>query len=165
MMPSISWGGIPRPEKLFSVPWRKFIYDVSNLSGNRLANCSPVTRNIRIPIVSIPTRRNAAMTTHSGTLESPSIVIQIAPARTRIRKRSQKINFEAIIGGEEDPRFTAPIETNSGDIENPSPMGLKTQTVSESAEGLVELFSTQKELLDRLFIRANDFLSKNQYIN
>ena len=44
-------------------------------------------------------------------------------------------------------------------------MGLKTQTVSESAEGLVELFSTQKELLDRLFIRANDFLSKNQFVN
>lgn len=87
------------------------------------------------------------------------------PPRVRSRNVSQEINFEAIIGGEEDPRFTAPIETNSGDIENPSPMGLKTQTVSESAEGLVELFSTQKELLDRLFIRANDFLSKNQYIN
>ena len=85
--------------------------------------------------------------------------------RVRSRNVSQEINFEAIIGGAEDPRFTAPIETNSGDVENPSPMGLKTQTVSESAEGLVELFSTQKELLDRLFNRANDYLSKNQYIN
>ena len=85
--------------------------------------------------------------------------------RVRSRNVSQEINFEAIIGGAEDPRFTAPIETNSGDVENPSPMGLKTQTVSESAEGLVELFSTQKELLDRLFIRANDFLSKNQFVN
>ena len=87
------------------------------------------------------------------------------PPRVRSRNISQEINFEAIIGGAEDPRFTAPIETNSGNTEDPSPMGLKTQTISESAEGLVELFSTQKELLDRLFIRANDFLSKNQYIN
>ena len=83
-MPSISWGGMPRPEKLLSVPWRKFIYDVSNLFGNRLASPSPVTRNIMIPIVSIPTSRKAAITTHPGTLESPSIVIQIAPIRTRI---------------------------------------------------------------------------------
>ena len=93
---------------------------------------------------------------------SPKLV---QAARTRSRNISQQINFEAIIGGEEDPRFTAPIETDSGNVEKPSPMGLKTQSIDEAAEGLVELFSAQKEVLTRLFIRANDFLSKNQFVN
>ena len=96
-------------------------------------------------------------------VESPPKLIQ--PARTRIRKRSQKINFEAIIGGEEDPRFTAPIETDSGDVENPAPLGLKTQKVNNDAEELIDLFNDQKEKLNTIFSRATDFLSKNQFIN
>jgi len=87
------------------------------------------------------------------------------PARTKTRNISQQINFEAIIGGTENPRFTAPIETNSGDVENPSSLGLATQSINESSEELIELFSEQKEVLDKLFIRATDFLSKNQFVN
>jgi len=87
------------------------------------------------------------------------------PARTRSRNVSQKINFEAIIGGSEDPRFTAPIETDSGDVEKPSSMGLKTQTIGKNNDSLIELFSEQKEVLNKLFIRATDFLSKNQFVN
>jgi len=87
------------------------------------------------------------------------------PARTRSRNVSQQINFEAIIGGSEDPRFTAPVETNSGDVEKPSPMGLKTQTIGKNNDNLIELFSEQKEDLNKLFIRATDFLSKNQFVN
>ena len=96
-------------------------------------------------------------------VERPLKLVQAA--RTRSRNISQQINFEAIIGGEEDPRFTAPIETDSGNVEIPSPMGLKTQSIDETSESLVELFSAQKEILTRLFIRANDFLSKNQFVN
>ena len=96
-------------------------------------------------------------------VERPPKLVQ--PARTRIRKRSQKINFEAIIGGEEDPRFTAPIETDSGDVENPAPLGLKTQKVNNDTEELIDLFNDQKEKLNTIFNRATDFLSKNQFIN
>ena len=96
-------------------------------------------------------------------VERPPKLVQ--PARTRTRNRSQKINFEAIIGGEEDPRFTAPIETDSGDVENPAPLGLKTQKVNNDAEELIDLFNDQKEKLNTIFNRATDFLSKNQFIN
>jgi len=89
----------------------------------------------------------------------------VEPAKTETRKISQKINFEAIIGGEEDPKFTAPIETDSGDLENPAPLGLKTQKVNNDTEELIDLFNEQKEKLNTIFNRTTDFLSKNQFIN
>ena len=81
------------------------------------------------------------------------------------RTRSQKINFEAIIGGEENPRFTAPIETDNGDVENPAPLGLKTNKVNRDTEDLIELFKDQKERLNVVFNKATDFLSRNQFVN
>ena len=36
----------------------------------------------------------------------------ITPGRIKTRRIKQKINFEAIIGGAEDPRFSAPIQLN-----------------------------------------------------
>ena len=130
-------------------------------------------------IINIPARRIRVKTgeTWSGeaiyghatvpgftkTVERPPKLMQAAATKTR--NVSQQINFEAIIGGSEDPRFTAPIETNTGDVENPSAMGLMTQTIDENSDDLIEMFSRQKEVLDRLFIRATDFLSKNQFVN
>ena len=96
-------------------------------------------------------------------VERPPKLVQ--PARTRTRKRSQKINFEAIIGGKEDPRFTAPIETDSGDVDNPASLGLKTEKVNNNTEELIDLFNDQKDKLNNIFNRATDFLSKNQFIN
>jgi hypothetical protein len=89
----------------------------------------------------------------------------VSRARTRVRNRKQKINFEAIIGGQENPRFTAPVETDSGDIENPAPLGLKTEQVNTDTEELIDLFNEQKEKLNTIFNRTTDFLSKNQFIN
>ena len=42
------------------------------------------------------------------------------------------------------PRFTAPIETDSGDVENPAPLGLKTSKVNRDTEDLIELFNGSK---------------------
>ena len=89
----------------------------------------------------------------------------VSRARTRVRSRKQKINFEAIIGGQENPRFTAPVETDSGDVENPAPLGLKTEQVNTDTENLIELFNNQKNQLNVIFNKATDFLSRNQFIN
>ena len=97
------------------------------------------------------------------TVERPPKLVQ--EAETRTRTRSQKINFEAIIGGEENPRFTAPIETDSGDAENPAPLGLKTSKVNKDTEDLIDLFKEQKERLNVIFNKATDFLSRNQFVN
>ena len=50
-------------------------------------------------------------------------------------------------------------------MENPAPLGLKTQKVNNDAEELIDLFNDQKEKLNTIFSRATDFLSKNQFIN
>ena len=89
----------------------------------------------------------------------------VSLGRMKLRTKKQKINFEAIIGGAEDPRFTAPIETDSGDMDNPSSMGIKTEKINNNAESLIDSINSQKERLNNIFNRATDFLSKNQYIN
>ena len=101
----------------------------------------------------------------------------VRPARTRVRHKTHKINFEAIIGGEENPRFTAPIQTDEPTSEETNQVfgsvntttktqvGLKTERVDQSSEELIELFNRQKDQLNMIFNKATDFLSKNQFIN
>ena len=96
-------------------------------------------------------------------IERPPKLVQ--EAETRTRSRSQKINFDAIIGGAENPRFTAPIETDSGDVENPAPLGLKTQKINTNTANLINRFNNQKEQLNNIFNKATDFLSRNQFVN
>ena len=48
-----------------------------------------------------------------GKISIPQPPKVVSTGRQRIRTRKQEINFEAIIGGEEDPRFTAPIQTDT----------------------------------------------------
>ena len=110
-----------------------------------------------------PTYRYANIPGFTRTVERPPKLVR--QARTRVQHKSQKINFEAIIGGRENPRFTAPIETNSGDIENPAPLGLQTNKVNKDTEDLIDLFNEQKVHLNAIFNRATDFLSRNQFIN
>ena len=89
----------------------------------------------------------------------------VSLGQTKVRTRKQKLNFEAIIGGAENPKFTAAIETDNGDIDNPLPMGLKTEKINTDTENLIESIKNQKEQLNLIFNKATDFLSRNQFIN
>ena len=117
---------------------------------------------------------------------------KIIPGRMRSRNVKQKINFEAIIGGEENPRFTAPIQTDTepsfgsalpGNPQNPqaargvleprsleklsekTELGVKTEKVNTDTESLIDKFNNQKQQLNNIFNKATDFLSRNQFIN
>ena len=81
------------------------------------------------------------------------------------KNKKQKINFEAIIGGADNPRFTAPIETDSGDPQNPAPLGQQTEMVNTGLQEAVESFTEQKIKLAQLTQRVSKFLSNNQFIN
>ena len=107
--------------------------------------------------------RNTTIPGFTRSIERPPKLVQ--PARTQTRTSSQKINFEAIIGGEEDPRFTAPIETDNGNVEHPASLGLKTQQINTDTENLIDAFNNQKQQLNLIFNKATDFLSRNQFIN
>ena len=90
---------------------------------------------------------------------------RIIPGRMVARSVKQKINFEAIIGGAENPRFTAPIQTDSGDPQHPSALGVKTTNIHESLEKVLTSFSAQQERLNNLSSKISAFLSNNQFIN
>ena len=110
---------------------------------------------------------------------------RIISGRIRTRNVRQKINFEAIIGGAENPRFTAPIETDTesfgpggetfgpgGEIFGPgaqsfgkTELGLKTDEVDNNSTELIESFNIQQENLISIINKASDFLSRNQFIN
>ena len=103
---------------------------------------------------------------------------RIIPGRIKSRNVKQKINFEAIIGGEENPRFTAPIQTDQDPPKvafNPvtrtmsrttkTELGEKTAGVDVSLENAISSFGVQQERLTELTQKVTDFLSKNQFIN
>jgi hypothetical protein len=89
---------------------------------------------------------------------------RIIPGRYRTRNVKQKINFEAIIGGAENPRFTAPIETDT-EFFGKTELGEKTSTVNSSLEEAALSFENQRENLDALSLRVANFLSKHQFVN
>ena len=111
----------------------------------------------------IPVYSNVTVPGFTKTIERPPKLVR--PARLRVSHKNQKINFEAIIGGAANPRFTAPIETDSNDVENPAPLGLQTNKVNKDTEDLIELFTKQKDQLNVIFNKATDFLSRNQFVN
>ena len=111
----------------------------------------PRSSYIRIP--------NYSWITIPGNTISVPSPPRIIPGRIRARNVKQKINFEAIIGGEENPRFTAPIETDTTEL------GVKTEKINTDTESLIDKFNNQKEQLNNIFNKATDFLSRNQFIN
>ena len=102
---------------------------------------------------------------------------QVIPGELKTRKTTQKINFEAIIGGAENPRFTAPIQTDTETPESrplagapeqnilKTDLGLKTAEVDDKSEELINLFNVQQSHIVDIISRTSDFLSKNQFIN
>ena len=113
---------------------------------------------------------------------------QVVPPRRRVRTREQTINFEAIIGGADNPRFTAPVEISKAPTQPPIPagidpqeramliaqgrgsvqftdLGIKTNNINNSAEDLIDAFNAQKEQLNMIFNRVTEYLSENQFVN
>jgi len=117
----------------------------------------PIYKNVTVPIPRTYVPGNSISVPQPPKLVSAGKIITT--------KRKQKLNFEAIIGGAENPRFTAPIETDSGDIENPSPLGQKTEVVNTGLLEVIESFSNQKIKLTELNQKISKFLSNNQFIN
>jgi len=109
-------------------------------------------------------------------IPQPPKVVSTGHLRTRNRK--QQINFETIIGGAENPRFTAPVQTDKETTAQASPMpgsppknmektelGIKTGQVDNSLEEVISKFTSQRERLSKLTLKVNQFLSKNQFVN
>ena len=123
------------------------------------------TRTWNVPIyknVTVPIPRTYVPGSSVSIPQPPKLV---GAGKIITTKRKQKLNFEAIIGGAENPRFTAPIETDSGDVENPSPLGQKTEVVNTGLLEVIESFSNQKVKLTELNQKISKFLSNNQFIN
>ena len=158
-----------QPPQIISVPSRTTRVLVS--AGT--ASSGPVYSNIDIP---------------GFTREVQRPPIQVSRPRRRVRNREQTINFEAIIGGAENPRFTAPIELSktpsTPDIPaNASPqdiailkaqgrgssqytdLGIKTNNIDNNVEDLIDAFNKQKEQLNMIFNKVSDYLSENQFVN
>ena len=81
-------------------------------------------------------------------------------------KTSKTLDFQAIIGGEEDPRFTAQIATASGIDGVPDPaIGVQTQKVLTNLNKTVSQVAHQQAAILQLSNKITNFLSKNQFIN
>ena len=144
-------------------------------SGRPMAGAppDPVYRDIKIP---------------GFTKEVARPPKQVVPPRRRVRTREQTINFEAIIGGAENPRFTAPIEISKVAAQPNIPagigpqeramliaqgrgsaqftdLGIKTNNVNNDTEDLIDAFNAQKEQLNMIFSRVTEYLSENQFVN
>ena len=109
-------------------------------------------------------------------IPQPPKVVSTGQRRTRTRK--QEINFEAIIGGSENPRFTAPVQTDKSpdapgsslpgqqqENQQKTELGKKTGKVDSGLESVISKFTRQRQKLNELTSKVNQFLSKNQFVN
>ena len=164
---------IPQPDQVITIPGSRVVTghkEVEVFDQASFMDGGSGKKKVKRPVYSNTPSRQIRVKM------SPKII----PGRIRARNISQKINFEAIIGGEEDPRFTAPVEPDKATVfNNPmvgsSPMsaaasektevGLKAAEVDNKTEALIELFNIQKTNIESITDKASDFLSKNQFIN
>ena len=166
---------IPQPDQVIRIPGKRIRMQTGTKYVEPPGNEQAMAMGMGVPPVPVPI--------YSYT-NTPSSVIRvkqpprIIPGRMRARNVKQKINFEAIIGGEENPRFTAPIQTDqdppkvSYDIitrtmtrTTKTELGEKTAGVDVSLENAISNFAVQQERLTELTQKVTNFLSKNQFIN
>ena len=140
--------------------------------------------NVRLPdrTTQIPLEGGGYQTINisGGTASVPQPPKVVSTGEERTRTRTQEINFESIIGGEEDPRFTAPVQTDKPVAQSGSPLmgqenvsvnrqktelGRKTGAVDSNLENVISRVTTQRERLSQLSLKVNQFLSKNQFVN
>jgi len=111
-----------------------------------------------------------------ASIPQPPKIVSKGRMITKVRK--QEINFEAIIGGSENPRFTAPVQTDKNPAapidqipgaplvnREKTELGMKTATINTDLEKIIDKFTTQRERLNELTLKVNQFLSKNQFVN
>ena len=90
----------------------------------------------------------------------------VRKSQTKTKVREQKLNFESIIGGEANPRFTAPIAITTNNLEKPAtPVGEKTEKVYKDLENIKNSFQQQQVKLGQLTTQISKILSKNQFVN
>jgi hypothetical protein len=133
--------------------------NTSNPQASRQAQ-EPSSRKIRVP--------NYTWITIPGATTRVPSPPRVIPGRYRTRNVRQKINFEAIIGGEENPRFTAPIATIQGSTSTRdvvTPVGEKTGQMNRDLEDIQVNLQNQQERLVRLSAQVSKVLSKNQFVN
>ena len=138
--------------------------------------------NVNVPgrVINVPTAdgETKAMYVPGSTVSIPQPPKVVSLGQRQIRNRKQEINFEAIIGGPENPRFTAPIETDKhpASVSSSLPgettqnrektaLGLKTGQVDTELENVINKFTNQRVRLNELTLKVNQFLSKNQFVN
>ena len=111
-------------------------------------------------------RKTYILKTIYGTTNRVPVPPKRIPGKRVSRNIRQDINFNTTIGGEGNARFTLPIETHTGygDFQK-TELGQKTTEVGVNTSQLTESFNEQKETLDVILANANDFLSRNQFIN
>ena len=89
----------------------------------------------------------------------------IKEPQEKTRPKRVPINFQAVVGGEENPRFTFPIQTASNTPGEEIEMGIKTGKVHTDLQETVMTIAQQQATIIRLSERITDFLSKNQFVN
>ena len=126
------------------------------------------------------------VTVPSGWASVPQPPKLVSTGKYVTRRRINRINFREVIGGERNPRFTAPVQTELitpaprpmysggyGQQANPvvseevtsTELGIKTGEIDKSLQEVIERFSIQQENLGDLSRRVSNFLSKNQFVN
>ena len=153
---------IPQPDQIIRMPPKRVrIQTGTRRGGYKNRQTIPVYAYQTIP---------------GSTLRTPSAP-KIIPGKLITKSVKQKINFEAIIGGEENPRFTAPVQLNVEPEKTSIPLvgikktktltklGEKTSTVNDSLEKAMLSFEKQRENLDALSLKIATFLSKHQFVN
>ena len=132
----------------------------------------------RVITVPMPGGKRKRLYVPGGKTSIPQPPKKVSKGRQYTKIRKQEINFEAIIGGAENPRFTAPVQIDKQATTQTSPMpgqlqmnlgktelGLKTSQVDSELEKVISKFNNQRIKLTNLTSKVNQFLSKNQFVN
>ena len=135
--------------------------------------------NLPDKIISVPLPGGGSRKVYvpGGKTSIPQPPKMVSKGRQYTKTRKQEINFETIIGGEENPRFTAPVQIDkqtprSAPLPGAPPqniekteLGMKTGKVDEDLENIKNSFQQQQEKLQQLIAQISKILSKNQFVN
>ena len=136
----------PQPDLMVTTPSRRIrVQSGTNDAGNPIYSYT-----------NIPGSKQA--------IPQPPKLVRKSQTKTKVRK--QKLNFESIIGGEANPRFTAPVALTTNNLEKPAtPVGEKTEKVYNDLENIKDSFQQQQVKLGQLTTQISKILSKNQFVN
>jgi len=173
---------IPRPNKVVSTPSRRIRY-IAGYNEIKIPGPPANPRNPQAARQQLEPKSSVIRRPIYSYITVPATRVSVPQApryiRGRFRNRNikQKIDFNAIIGGAANPRFTAPIQTDAQSTQSNSlpgsppqniektDLGKKTGEVDVALEEVINKFANQRGRLDELTSKVNNFLSKNQFVN